>query len=73
MTDLALWPLKPQTQTVLRLLRSSGRAGITPLEALREAGTLRLAARIHELRRAGYRIEAERVAPSIWRYRLLEG
>lgn len=41
-----------QTQQILAALES-GRA-LTPLEALREMNCLRLAARIHDLKRRGY-------------------
>jgi hypothetical protein len=47
------------TQAVLRLLRIRGKAGVTPLEALREVGTMRLGARVFDLRKAGHRIERE--------------
>jgi hypothetical protein len=47
-----------QNDRLLHLLREVGDAGLTPLAALHEVGTLRLAARIYELRREGYDIEA---------------
>jgi hypothetical protein len=63
-------------QAVLRLLRLRGPSGLTPLEALREVGTFRLAARVWELRRDGHVIETERVklvsGSSIARYTLVE-
>jgi hypothetical protein len=37
-----------QTQQVLRLLRLRGDRGLTPIDALREVGSFRLAARISE-------------------------
>lgn len=46
---------------------------LTPLEALEQFGCLRLGARIHALREAGYRIESERVQKGrkFWhRYRM---
>ena len=43
-----------QKMKVLRFLQDDG--SITPLDALREFGILRLAARIWELRKAGYNI-----------------
>lgn len=43
-----------QKDDVLQLLLSQGQAGVTPLQAMREAGTMRLAARIAELRDEGY-------------------
>lgn len=46
--------MKPSTQTVLNLLISQGSAGLTPLQAERWAHTMRLAARIAELRAMGY-------------------
>ena len=45
-----------------RILAHMKVAPITPLEALKYAGTLRLSARIYELRDAGHRIESEIVA-----------
>jgi hypothetical protein len=50
----------PQTRDVLDLLREY-RGGISPRDALREVGTMRLAARISDLRAAGYVIETEMV------------
>jgi hypothetical protein len=44
---------------VLRLLRIRGRQGVTPLEALREVGTMRLGARVYDLRREGHKIERQ--------------
>lgn len=49
--------MKPQTTAVLELLRVRGEVGLTSLEALRNVGTSRLAARIMELRQAGYVID----------------
>jgi hypothetical protein len=46
--------VKPQTQAVLNLLQSQGSAGVTPLQAMHDVGTMRLAARVAELREAGY-------------------
>ena len=45
--------MKPQTADVLALLEEQGEAGVTPALALTEAGTMRLAARIAELRADG--------------------
>ena len=45
-----------QTEALLGELRKRGSHGITALEALNEIGTLRLAARVHELRKAGHNI-----------------
>ena len=50
--------MKPSTHAVFLLLAERGPAGVTPLEALAEVGTFRLAARIAELRRAGANIES---------------
>lgn len=50
-----------QTEAILRLLRIRGGVGLTPLEALREVGSFRLAARIADLRDAGYDIRTETV------------
>jgi len=47
-----------QTDAILRLLRDRPE-GITALDALREAGSLRLAARIADLRAAGHDIRSE--------------
>ena len=46
-----------QSVQVLHLLRQRGRDGITQMQALVEAGTMRLAARIKDLRDKGHRIE----------------
>lgn len=51
--------LKPQTRKVLDFLREHP-AGITPLMALSEVGTYRLAARVAELRAAGYPVKTDR-------------
>jgi len=48
-----------QIADVLALLRSRGVLGVTPLEALEHVGTMRLAARINDLRAAGYDIETQ--------------
>ena len=67
--------LKPQSQAVLDLLRERPE-GITPLQALSEVGTYRLAARVWELRAAGYNVETERFETHrgsvVARYRLVE-
>lgn len=49
-----------QTDELLALLRERPE-GITPLEALEEIGTMRLAARVYDLRAMGYRIRDETV------------
>jgi len=46
--------MKPQNAAVLDLLREQGKDGVTPALALTEVGTMRLAARIAELRAAGF-------------------
>ena len=46
-----------QTQTILRHLKSLG--SISPQEAFRDYQITRLAARILDLKKAGYRIETE--------------
>jgi predicted ArsR family transcriptional regulator len=46
-----------QKQEILVHLKKHGE--ITPLDALKEFGCFRLAARIHELRKAGYKIKSE--------------
>ncbi len=48
--------MKPSTRDVLELLREQGVDGVTPALALAEAGTMRLAARIAELRAEGHDI-----------------
>ena len=48
--------MKPSTAAVLRLLREQGVDGVTPALALTEVGTMRLAARIAELRAEGHEI-----------------
>ncbi len=45
--------MKPQTRAILELLTAAGPDGVTPHDALREAGCFRLAARVAELRREG--------------------
>lgn len=45
-----------QTQKILRYLNECG--SITPLEALKEFGCMRLGARIYDLKQAGYDIES---------------
>ncbi len=50
-----------QTDDLLKLLRERGADGVTALDALREIGSFRLAARIMELRRADYDIDTEDV------------
>lgn len=67
--------MKPQTRAVLDLLTTNP-DGITPLEALFRAGSLRLGARIWELKVDGYDIETTMVTTPtgkrIARYRLRE-
>lgn len=46
-----------QTEMVLKWLKEVG--PITPLDALREFGLMRLGARIFDLRRQGYNIETK--------------
>ena len=48
--------MKPSTRSVLALLREQGVDGVTPALALSEVGTMRLAARISELRAEGHDI-----------------
>lgn len=45
-----------QNEALLSELRSQGTHGITALEALSKIGTMRLAARVFELRKAGHKI-----------------
>lgn len=49
-----------QRQIILRYLKKHGK--ITPFDALREAGSLRLAARIADLRKEGYKIDTVMVS-----------
>lgn len=49
--------LKPQARRVLRHFRS--RRTISPMEAIVSYGIFRLAASIHELRKAGYSITTD--------------
>lgn len=49
-----------QTQRVLDYMNQHG--GITPLDAMRELGVMRLAARISDLRKEGYCIVSSREA-----------
>lgn len=61
-----------QTATILAHLRT---APLTPIEALREYGCFRLAARIQELEDAGHQIASERVTQNgktFARYRLVK-
>lgn len=46
--------MKPGTRAVLELLTAAGPDGLTPMDALREAGCFRLAARVAELRAVGH-------------------
>jgi hypothetical protein len=48
----------PQKQQVLDLLVERGEAGLTALDALAIVGTMRLAARIADLREDGWNIES---------------
>ena len=50
-----------QNKRILALLRERGRYGITPKEALTEVGTMRLAARIADLRAAGHVIHTQTI------------
>ena len=50
--------MKPQTRTVLRLLRE--RRSLSPLEALTLGAGFRLAARVGELRAAGYDVRCDK-------------
>lgn len=50
--------MKPQSASVLRLLRFYGDIGLTQQDAIREIGCYRLAARISDLKADGYEIRA---------------
>jgi len=45
-----------QVDRLLALLEERGERGVTPLYALEQIGTMRLAARVHDLRSAGFNI-----------------
>lgn len=68
--------MKPATAATLAFLRLRGRDGATPAEARTAIACDRLAARVHELRAAGYAIEsvAERtpMGAHVARYYLVE-
>lgn len=49
-----------QADTILRMLQERPQ-GITPMDALMEAGSFRAAARISDLRREGHNIETRMV------------
>ena len=65
-----------QNADTLHLLRYRGQQGITALDAQQTVGTMRLAARIADLRGQGYNIsttiEATATGKHIARYRLVE-
>lgn len=54
-----------QTEKVLLYLRENG--SITPLDALREFGVMRLASRISELKKQGYDITSRIETKKNWR------
>jgi len=64
-----------QKTQILALLRQRGGTGLTALEAMEEAGTMRLAAYVKFLRDDGYPVETEMITtPSgkhVARYRLI--
>jgi hypothetical protein len=66
--------MKPMTEEVLQLLKARDR-GITALDALREVGCMRLAARIWEIKQEGIpitrKIEATPNGRLIARYTLV--
>lgn len=61
--------MKPQTRAVLRLLRE--RRAVSQLDALQAVGTMRLAARVAELRAAGYDVRCDK-SQGFGVYRLVE-
>ena len=70
--------MKPQSASILRMLREHPE-GVTPRMALVDAGCMRLAARVADLRADGFAIEAELVTvrtgsgfARVARYRLIE-
>ena len=61
-----------QTEQILQMLR---KGPVTPMDALQKAGCFRLAARIEELKRAGYCITTDMVNENgkrFAKYRLIE-
>lgn len=48
-----------QTESILQYMKNYG--GITPMDALKDIGCMRLAARIADLRRDGHRIKGEKI------------
>ena len=56
--DKAKKPLKPSAMRVLALLKKSW---TTPMDALRKAGVMSFNARISEIRKAGYKVQSEKV------------
>ena len=52
--------LATQNELLLDLLRVRGRHGVTPMDALTGVGSFRLAARVYDLRQAGYEITSSR-------------
>ena len=66
-----------QGDMLLQLLRERGPAGVTPLQALELIGTLRLGARVYDLKADGHDIRTQLVeTPSgkhVARYTLHEG
>lgn len=65
-----------QTDRLLELLRRKGPDGVTALEALEAIGSFRLAARVADLREAGFIIDTEMVTlpngKRIARYRIAD-
>lgn len=53
---------RTQADMLLELLRERGTQGVTPLLALEQIGSLRLAAVVFDLKAAGYHIETTMVA-----------
>ncbi len=47
-----------QNEALLKELQTRGQHGITALEALQTIGTMRLAARVHDLRNQGHHISS---------------
>lgn len=48
-----------QTEQILDYMKNYG--GITPMDALKDIGCMRLAARIADLKREGHRIKGEKI------------
>lgn len=64
--------MSSQRETVLAMLEEAGEGGVTSNRFF-ESYLPRFSARIHELRKAGYRIDKEPAKQGHWRYKLIGG